>query len=171
MDFALIIIFILAPVPFFHLWLHAMLGFWQKKPLLFYLFCIFCWIISFFTLKTASENSFFVYYPNDFSVGTGLLLVVVGFCLMAFSILTIGPKRFFVWAVLNPSSVEQKKIVSGFFKIIPHPAYLGEILASLGVFFLSGKFYLILVFLFLFFLFPIVIYFEEKELSERIKKF
>ncbi len=169
MDILLIIILIFAPVPIFHFWLHAMLAFWRKNPVLFYLLCLLCWIASFFVLKMASENSYYAYYPDSFSIVLGFLSVVAGFILIASSILTIGPKRFFMWAVLNPSSVKQKRIVSGFFKIIPHPAYLGELLVPLGTFLLSGKTYIGIIFIYMLSLMPIVIYFEEKELSERTK--
>lgn len=169
MDIALIIIFVFAPVPLFHFWLHAMLPFWRKNPFLFYPFCIINWTASFFILKAFSENSSFVYQPNEFFILIGFLFVLVGAILMGSSILTIGTKRFFMWAVLKPSTVEQKRIFSGFFKVIPHPAYIGQILISLGVFIFSGKAYLILVFIYFISLMPIVIYFEEKEMSERIK--
>lgn len=32
---------LIAPVPIFHLWLHALLSFWRKRPLLFYLWAVF----------------------------------------------------------------------------------------------------------------------------------
>lgn len=169
MDIYLIIIFAFAPVPLFHLWLHALLPFWKKNPALFYVLCIFLWVFSFLFLKKISEILPHAYYAGDFQAILGFLLAGLGFTFVAFSILSIGAKRFFVWAVLKPSSTEQKRITSGLFKTVPHPAYLGEILISLGLFFLSGKFYLLLVFFFLFCFLPISIYFEEKELSERIR--
>ena len=87
---------------------------------------------------------------------------------MALSILALGIKRFFVWAVLVPLSVKQKRISSGLFKTIPHPAYIGEILIIFGVFLASGKAYLAAAFIFIIALFPISIYFEENELNQRV---
>ncbi len=88
---------------------------------------------------------------------------------MGLSLFTLGPKRFFVWAVLRPQEVMQKYIASGIFKFIPHPSYTGILLILFGIFILSGRTYLAGAFIFAVSFFPTAIYFEEKELHERLK--
>lgn len=74
-----------------------------------------------------------------------------------------------MWAVLTPEKHEQRLVTGGPFKFVPHPAYLGYILAALGNLLVGGKFYLAGVLLFLVTLMPLVIYLEEREMNERLK--
>ncbi|MEK7172070.1 MAG: methyltransferase [Patescibacteria group bacterium] len=163
-----IIVAIIVPVPLFHLWLHALLSFWKKKPLLFYIFVLLIWIGTFLFFKPIDVISPIFFTPSDILIAFGFILMSIGAILVLSSIITLGLKRFFMWAVLYPQSVQQTRLISGSFKFIPHPAYTGYLLVALGNFLLSGKLYLALVFIFLFALTPIMIYFEEKELSARI---
>ena len=86
------------------------------------------------------------------------------------SFLIIGPKRFLMWAVLNPTSTEQKIVHSGPFKLVPHPAYLGYLCAASGALLASGKLYLAVALIFLLALTPLVIYLENRELTQRALK-
>ena len=167
MDILLIIASILAPVPVLHMWLHALLSFWKKWPLAFYFFVFFLWLFSFwFFLKIPAV---LLFEPSAFSSFLGIILAIAGFLLMGLSLFTLGPKRFFVWAVLRPQEVMQKYIASGIFKFIPHPSYTGILLILFGIFILSGRTYLAGAFIFAVSFFPTAIYFEEKELHERLK--
>ncbi|MEK7665036.1 MAG: methyltransferase [Patescibacteria group bacterium] len=169
MDIFLIVSIIFVPVPLFHLWLHALLGFWRRKPVLFYILCLFFWLFAFwFFIKIDAVFPLFLFYPSALLFLSGFALIILGLVFMALSILALGIKRFFVFAVLVPLSVKQKRINSGLFKIIPHPAYIGEILIIFGAFLASGKAYLAAAFIFIIALFPISIYFEEKELNQRV---
>lgn len=159
---------IIVPVPLIHLWLHAMLKFWRKHPFIFYALCISMWIGTFLFFKPVDELSFSFFAPYSNLAMTGFALMSLGVLGIISSIITLGPKRFFMWAVLRPQEVEQIKISSGPFKFIPHPAYIGYLFIALGNFLAGGKFYLALVFIFLFALTPVIIYFEEKELAQRV---
>lgn len=159
---------IITPVPLIHLWLHAMLKFWRKHPFIFYALCISMWIGTFLFFKPVDEISFFLFAPSNNLAMVGFVLISLGVLAVTGSIIALGPKRFFMWAVLRPQEVKQIRISSGLFKFIPHPAYIGYLFVALGNFLAGGKFYLALVFLFLFALTPIIIYFEEKELTQRV---
>ena len=107
----------------------------------------------------------------------GNTLIKIGYALMALgalgaisSFLIIGPKRFLMWAVLNPTSTEQKIVHSGPFKLVPHPAYLGYLCAASGALLASGKLYLAVALIFLLALTPLVIYLENRELTQRALK-
>lgn len=163
-----IITAIIVPVPLFHLWLHALHSFWKKQPFLFYIFSFLMWIGTFLFFKPIDAISPIFFAPSDTFITSGFIVMAIGTLLVLSSIITLGPKRFFVWAVFYPESVQQIRLIRGPFKFIPHPAYIGYLLVALGNFLLSGKLYLALVFIFLFALTPIMIYFEEKELSARI---
>lgn len=162
-----IITAIIVPVPFFHLWLHALHSFWKKQPPLFYIFSVFMWIGTFLFFKPVDAISPILFTPSDILIAFGFILMAIGALLVLSSIIALGPKRFFVWAVFHPESVPQVRITRGLFKFIPHPAYIGYLLVALGNCLLSGKLYVALVAIFLFALTPIMIYFEEKELSAR----
>ncbi|MBI4994590.1 hypothetical protein HZC21_03015 [Candidatus Peregrinibacteria bacterium] len=163
-----IIAAIIVPIPFFHFWLHALLSFWKKKPFAFYAFSLFVWIGAFLFFKPIDAVSPIFFAPSDILITTGFVLIAIGTIFFLSSVITLGPKRFFVWAALRPQSISQIRLVSGLFKFIPHPAYIGYLLVALGNCLLSGKLYLALVFIFLFITTPIMIYFEEKELAARI---
>lgn len=159
---------IITPVPVIHLWLHAILKFWRKHPFIFYALCISMWIGTFLFFKPIDKISFPLFTPSNNITMIGFALMSLGVLGVISSIITLGPKRFFMWAVLRPQEVDQIRISSGPFKFIPHPAYIGYLLVALGNFLAGGEFYLALVFIFLFALTPIIIYFEEKELAQRV---
>lgn len=159
---------IITPVPLIHLWLHSMLKFWRKHPFIFYAFCILMWIGTFLFFKPVDKISFFLFTPSNNLAMIGFALMSLGVLGVIGSLIALGPKRFFMWAVLRPQEMEQIRISSGPFKFIPHPAYIGYLFVALGNFLAGGKFYLALVFIFLFALTPIMIYFEEKELTQRV---
>ena len=159
----------IAPIPLFHLWLHALLPWWRKHPILFYACAVLVWAASFalFAMFDKSAGIFFISHQN--AAFGGYFLIIIGFIAGLSSIAILGPKRFFVWAVLRPESVQRTRISKGPFHWFPHPAYLGYLLISIGNFLASGKFYSLLVAIFLFTLTPMVILLEEKELKRRIE--
>jgi protein-S-isoprenylcysteine O-methyltransferase Ste14 len=163
----LIIAFII-PIPIFHLWLHALLDVWKKHPLAYYAVCAPLWLSSFFLFRPIDQLSPYLFTPSDVLVKIGYALMALGVLGIISSFLTIGPKRFLMWAVLNPTSTEQKIVHSGPFKLVPHPAYLGYLCVALGDFLASGKLYLVAALIFLLALTPLIIYFEQKELQKRI---
>ena len=74
-----------------------------------------------------------------------------------------------MYAALRPRAVKQKRITSGLFRAIPHPAYSGYLLATFGAMIYTGNFVIILAFIFLLTITPIVMWLEDHELDERVK--
>ncbi|MBI5754942.1 hypothetical protein HZA41_01845 [Candidatus Peregrinibacteria bacterium] len=156
------------PIPLVHLWLHALLPWWKKYPRLFYLCGFPLWAFSFFIFWTMNEDAAIFFAPPEMVTWIGYTLIVLGFFAMGISLVTIGPKRFFVMAVIKPESVKNERFVSGPFHFFPHPAYIGYLAIAFGNFLSSGKNYALGIFLFGMILFPIVIWLEEEELAKRI---
>lgn len=166
-----IIAAIIAPVPLFHLWLHALLPFWRKRPLLIYVVALAAWIattVYFSQLNLRSEYMFAA--DPAWRVFSGYALMLIGAAAILSSIFTLGAKRFFVWAVLKPDSTPKIRIGKGVFHSIPHPAYIGYLCVALGNFLVRGQFYLLYLFIVFIILIPIVIRFEEEELRQRVAK-
>ncbi|MBI2453087.1 hypothetical protein HYV56_00090 [Candidatus Peregrinibacteria bacterium] len=169
-EFFWIISAILVPIPLMHLWLHALISFWRKHAYFFYVFSFLLWIGSFFLFREVYYIfPYVIYFPSTISQYIAVIFVIIGFILLFASFLSLGPKRFFVWAVLRQDSVSNIRVVRGPFKFFPHPAYTGYLFISFAAFLLTGFFYMAFSFLFLFSFTPIVIFFENEELSKRLK--
>lgn len=164
-----IIAAIILPVPVFHLWLHALLPTWRKHPFVLYLFGLALWVGAFYLIPVLDGISPQAFNPTNTSTIIGAGLIVVGFLAALWSLLTLGPIRFFVWAALRPSPALAVRIISGPFRFLPHPAYLGYVVVALGNLLWTGKLYLAGILTFLIILTPLVIWFEEHELAARIK--
>lgn len=108
-----------------------------------------------------------IFSPNIFWRGTGWGLLVLGAALVLWSLFVLGARKFFVWEVLRPQP-QQKYLVRGPFKILPHPAYLGYAAIVFGNALASGSLYTSAVCLFLCTTLPIVMHFEDAELRARI---
>ncbi len=164
-----IIAAIIAPIPLFHLWLHALLPWWKKHPWLYYFCGLLVWIGSFLYFSFIGPRSEYLFeFDPVWRVASGYTLMVIGAVGILSSIITLGPKRFFVWAVLMPDSASKIRLTKGPFAFIPHPAYIGELLVAIGNFLVRGQFYLLYLAIFLAVLTPIVIWLEEEELKKRI---
>lgn len=160
---------IILPVPVFHLWLHALLPMWRKHPFVLYLWGLALWIGAFYLIPVLDGISPQAFRPTDVSTVVGAALIIVGFAAALWSLLTLGPIRFFVWAVLRPSPALAVRIIRGPFRFLPHPAYLGYLAVALGNLLWIGKLYLAGILVFLVILTPLAIWFEEHELAARIK--
>lgn len=158
------------PIPIFHFWLHALLPWWRKNPLLFYVFCGTLWVAAFALFKAIAPISSDLFTPTEITTNIGQFLVILGFLMVLWSIYSLTPKRFFLWAVFRPESVIQKRIKKGAFRFIPHPAYNGYLIASLGAVLISGALYTIIVFVTLLIITPIMIWLEENELTKRLSE-
>lgn len=167
MSISAVIAAIILPVPVFHLWLHALLPMWKKWPLLIYFAAAPVWVASFLFFRALDQGAVLMFEPTDALKNFSYVFMAIGICGIILSIATLGIKRFFVWAVLQPESTPKTRIKQGIFHFIPHPAYFGYLLIMLGNFLSTGKFYLALAFIFLLILTPLVIRFEEEELWKR----
>ena len=159
---------LIVPVPIVHLWLHALLGWWHERPILFYGWALLVWIGSFFYLDFLRWDSRLLFYPSDSLRFFGWALMLLGCGAILSSILALGVKRFFLWAVLKPDSVDCLRVRSGPFAFLPHPAYMGQVCIMLGNALSSAQAYAWSAFCFVLIAFPLVIVFEERELKERL---
>ena len=164
-----IIAALVLPVPFFHLWLHALLPFWRRSPLALYVFGLALWIGAFKFLPAIALFSPAAFEPTPAIRYLGTALMIIGFLFAAWSLATLGPVRFFVWAVLRPLAAPRVRVSRGPFSFVPHPAYLGYVVVALGNLLHSGRLYLAGVLAILLFLTPLVIWLEEHELEERVE--
>ncbi|MBI5728527.1 MAG: hypothetical protein HY984_02115 [Candidatus Magasanikbacteria bacterium] len=163
-----IIAALMLPIPLAHLWLHALLPWWKKYPRLFYFWGFIIWDGAFAIVPTLDIISPIAIYPTSFLRGIGLILIATGLVAIIWSALTLGARRFFVWAVLRPESTSQIRINHGPFEWLPHPAYSGYVLLALGNFLINGKLYLAGILLYTLITLPIVIWLEDHELGQRI---
>ncbi|EKD33206.1 MAG: hypothetical protein ACD_76C00068G0003 [uncultured bacterium] len=159
---------ILFPIPLINLWLHAFLPFWRRHKRSFPFVALIFWVASFFWFKKLSVFSPDAFAPTETMVLVGYALMIIGFLFVILSVLTLGIKRFFLVAVLDPKGVEQVRIKIGVFRHFPHPAYVGYLIVAAGNFLSSGAIYLGGVLIFLLFLMPIIILLEEHELEKRL---
>ncbi len=158
---------VLVWVPLMHFWLHSLLSFWKKSPFLFYGFAFFLLCGSVFISFLVRAFGFPLFESSFVAILIGLGLMLLGMFFVLLGILTIGFKRFFLWAVFFPNSVEQKRITKGLYGYFPHPAYIGWVLLAVGNFVSNGEIVSLVTVLIVMFSLPVVIYFEERELSAR----
>ena len=162
-----IIFAIIAPVPVFHFWLHALLPFWRRAPLLFYAWCGIIWAAAFWFFFEINPRSPVLFSPNPWQANLGGALVWIGFAAAIFSVLSLGPIRFFMWAVLRPLVAPRVRL-GGIYRALPHPAYFGYIVVALGALLQTGSLLSALVLALQLTLTPIMIYFEEEEMKKRL---
>lgn len=159
---------IIAPVPILHLWLHGLLPFWRRRPILFYLFCVLIWIGSFFLFQRLDGMGGLLFLSTSASDFIGRVLMILGTVGVLASLFTLGLRRFFMYAVFKPEVVPRRRISRGPFAVVPHPAYFGYLLVILGNLFRTGTLSLAIVLAALLALTPMVIWLEERELKERL---
>ena len=160
---------IIATIPLFHFWLHALLAWWRRFPLLLYVWGLGLGIFSvvFFEWIVPSSQ---IFQPSSSLKILGWLFVLVSLPVALWSIFTLGLKRFFVWEVLQPESVFKTREESGPFRYLPHPAYISYVLAAIGLVLVSGQVFTVALLIYMLIVMPIVIWLEEKELETRFKK-
>lgn len=161
-------IFIFGPIPPAHIFLHLFLRFWRRYPRGWYIFSAIVW--AFFSIPAR--------YMVGFSsalftapVWLRILCVAASVCALGvviWSVMTLGPRRFFLLGVLRPDTVAQKYIRNGPYRFLPHPAYAAYATIILAAFFATGESALLLFAVVNFILMMAVIYFERHELSARI---
>lgn len=157
---------IMAVIPIAHLWLHALLPWWRKRPVLFYLWAGAVGAAAIYLFPRIATISPTLFAPSPLLRILGWALMAAGALLVLGSIATLGPRRFFLWAVLHGTKME--RAATGPFRLIPHPAYLGYAIVALGNLLSNGALYLAGPLALYLALMPIVIFFEEEELGTRV---
>jgi protein-S-isoprenylcysteine O-methyltransferase Ste14 len=166
---SLVFLAVIAPIPLFHLVLHAWLRVWRRWPRAYYGVWAVLWAVgavlawSFRTLLTAR-----VFDPSSTLTAIGLVIAGASLLLVPWSLFTIGWERFFMKAVLWPDRVPQRRIASGPFRCIRHPAYTAYRIAAIALFLATGFWSLVALAVWLLILTPFVIRLEERELMSRI---
>lgn len=161
-------IFLLGPIPVVHILLHAFLRAWRKRPMRFYITAGAVWILSFFLAKWLAGVTDVIFTPPYWLT---ILCIITGWSslfLVLWSVGILGPKRFFLWAVLRPQSVKQEKIDLGPYKFFHHPAYTAYLSAAFAAFFGTGRTVLLMFAAVMFLLMLIVTARENHELEERL---
>jgi len=162
-------IFILGPIPMVHILLHLFLKFWRRYPLGWYILCAAVWAIFFAIAEYFAARPFTLFIAPFWlkifcaMVGLAALAVVV------WSVFTLSPRRFFLWAVLRPAAIEQKYIKAGPYRFLQHPAYTVYLITAFAAFLTTGEAALLALWLSMLGLMPVAIYLEKHELSKRLK--
>lgn len=157
-----------APIPIVHLFLHAFLPFWRRIPWLFYAFSAAVWAVAIALAWQADrivepwfEVPLWLVYVSEWVYILSAVLVV-------WSILTLGVRRFFLWAVLRPSQVEQKYIKAGPYKFLPHPAYTAYLFFALAGLLSTGSMVMFVYLLYLILFTLLLIQAEAREMKSRL---
>jgi len=129
----------LGPIPIWHLLLHAGLPFWKRHPRAFYGAAAAVWAL-FLPLSqhlAARSSPLFVATGGVklLCLGTG----IVSFLVALWSIKTLTPSRFFLWAVLRPREHPPVLIRRGPYRFTAHPTYVAMIVAVASSFLASGE--------------------------------
>lgn len=161
------LVILLTPLPFAHALLHSALSTWRRRPGNFYTAAIVVWLVVSMVLWSL-PRPVLLFEPGNVMRTIGVVAMVAGAVLVPWAIATLHPKRFFLWAVLHPESVEQVRIGRGPYRLLAHPAYTGYELIALGAFIASGIPEALALTGWLLISMPVVIRLEEQELANRI---
>ncbi len=162
-------IFLLGPIPVVHILLHAFLRSWRKRPMRFYFVAAAVWVLSFFLAKWLAGNTDTIFVSPYWLKMLCIITAWSSLFLILWSVGTLRPKRFFLWAVLRPQSVKQEKIDLGPYKFFHHPAYTGYLSAAFSAFFGTGRTVLLAFAAVMFLLMLIVTARENHEMEERLE--
>ena len=133
-----LLIFLLGPIPLFHITLHLFLRLWRKAPHLLYVSATVLWALSLSIASYLYAWPAILFVPPVWLQVFGAIFGAFSLSLILWAFFTLGPKRFMVWAVVAPEAVEQKYIKSGPYRVLPHPAYLGYMATALAVLLITG---------------------------------
>ncbi|MFH1193698.1 MAG: methyltransferase [bacterium] len=163
-------IFIFGPIPVVHILLHSFLKFWQKHPLYFYLYGAALWAAFIPISLFFSKNTSAIFTAPSWLIIIAWLTVFSALFLILWSIKTLGPKKFFLWAVLKPESIKQERIANGPYRFFRHPAYTAYAAIIIATFLATGYTALLSFSATFIALILIVIMLENHELSLRLKQ-
>lgn len=162
-------ILIFGPIPLFHFLLHGFLPFWKKYPLWAYLVAFIIWTLMIIpALKIGAINNL-IFIAPFWLVSIGYILIFISIIIIGLAIISLGPKRFFMLAMLRPEAVSQKIIINGLYRLLPHPAYTAYMCIAAAVFLITGQLTSLLFLIYAVILFLTVINLETKELRQRLR--
>lgn len=161
-------VLILGPIPVAHIFLHLFLKQWRRRPYSWYVACAAVWILFFFLAKRFSGISDVLFAPPAWLKIISIITAASSLFLVFWSIATLKPKRFFLWAVLRPESVRQERIGLGPYKFFHHPAYTAYLIMAFAAFLGTGRSVLLVFAAVMLLLMLIVMARENHELEERL---
>ena len=164
-----LLIFILGPIPLFHITLHVFLRLWRRAPHLLYISATILWALSLSLALYAYAWPAALFFPPLWLQVFGIIFGACSVALILWAFFTLGPKRFMVWAVVAPEAVEQRYIKTGPYRLLPHPAYLGYMGTGLSVFLATGLASAFSFFIYSLVFLMIVILLENQEMKNRLK--
>lgn len=164
-----LLIFLLGPIPLFHITLHVFLRLWRKAPHLLYVSATFLWALSLSIASYLYVWPVALFFPPLWLQTFGVIFGVFSIALILWAFFTLGPKRFMVWAVVAPEAVEQKYVKSGPYRLLPHPAYLGYMGTALAAFLATGLASAFGFFIYSLVFLMVVILLENHEMKNRLK--
>jgi protein-S-isoprenylcysteine O-methyltransferase Ste14 len=162
-------LYFLGPIPAWHFLLHAFLPAWRKSPRAYYLLAAAVWalFVPLAWLLAKTSPLLFLASRGVRMLGLGVSGAALG--LAVWSMATLTPRRFFMWAVLRPRESPPERILRGPYRFTAHPTYLAILAASASNFLASGSAALLGVTAALSVLLPVVAVLEQRELSERLE--
>ena len=161
-------IIIFGPIPAVHIFLHIFLRFWRQYPYGWYIFSVLTWVLFIVPAKYAADLSSALFTAPIWLKALCIAASVCAFYVVIWSVMTLGPRRFFLLGVLRPDTVAQKYIRNGPYHFLPHPAYIAYATIILAAFFSTGEAALLIFAAVNFILMTAVICFERNELLARI---
>lgn len=160
---------VITAIPLVHLWLHALMPFWKKHPISYYVFAGILFLASIGVSFWLLSPAYYLFLPTPFLEIIGWIFIVIGLILVLSAVSTLGWQRFFLLAIFYPGQIKQRRIREGIYEKFPHPAYIGWTIVSIGILIAGGLSHLLIPVISMMVLIPVVIILEEKELDERTK--
>lgn len=158
----------LGPIPIWHLLFHALLPAWKRSPRAFYGAGAGLWILFLPISRHLASGSSLLFVPSP-PVKMLCLAVGVAMSLIAlWSIWTLTPPRFFLWAALRPEENRPERIRRGPYRFAAHPTYLAMIITVASSFVASGEVVLLGAFAVIGSLLTVVMVLEQRELKARL---
>jgi protein-S-isoprenylcysteine O-methyltransferase Ste14 len=159
---------LLAPVPAWHLLLHAFLPAWRRHPRAYYGLAAVVWALVVPLAWLLAQASPLLFEPPRGLRALGLAASGAAFLVALWSMATLTPRRFFMWAVLRPDESPAERILGGPYRFTAHPTYLAMVAASASNFLASGSSALLGTTAAFAVLLSIVASLEQRELSARL---
>jgi len=159
---------LLGPVPAWHLLLHAFLPAWRRNPRAYYFLAAAVWALVIPLAWLLAEASPLLFEPARSVRALGLAASGAAFLVALWSMWTLTPRRFFMWAVLRPDDAPAERILRGPYRFTEHPTYLAMVAAAASNFLASGSASLLGVTAAFAVLLSIIASLEQRELNARL---
>jgi protein-S-isoprenylcysteine O-methyltransferase Ste14 len=158
----------LGPIPAWHFLLHANLPAWRKNPGAYYSMAAVVWALFVPLAWHLAQSSPLLFEPSRATRALGLGASGASFLVAMWSMLTLTPRRFFMWAVLRPEECPAERILRGPYRVTSHPTYVAMVTATASNFLAGGSAVLLGMIPVLGALLVAVAVLEQRELDARL---